>query len=232
MPDKEHDWEFGIREEGHVGDSTEGSVVLGENGFNYELSGENWGELPEGWVYKEATAVDVDSKDRVYVFNRGTCPVIVFDTDGKIIDTWGEGVFKNPHGITVGPDDELFCVDNGDSTVRKFSSEGKLLMTIGEPGAGSPKMSGIPFAKPTHVAVNKSNGEFYVADGYSNASVHKYSPDGKLLLTWGESGTGPGQFNIVHNVVVDSDGWVYIADRENHRIQAVSYTHLTLPTKA
>ena len=219
MPDKEHDWEFGIREEGHVGDSTEGSVVLGENGFNYELSGENWGELPEGWVYKEATAVDVDSKDRVYVFNRGTCPVIVFDTDGKIIDTWGEGVFKNPHGITVGPDDELFCVDNGDSTVRKFSSEGKLLMTIGEPGAGSPKMSGIPFAKPTHVAVNKSNGEFYVADGYSNASVHKYSPDGKLLLTWGESGTGPGQFNIVHNVVVDSDGWVYIADRENHRIQ-------------
>ena len=132
MPDKEHDWEFGIREEGHVGDSTEGSVVLGENGFNYELSGDNWGELPEGWVYKEATAVDVDSKDRVYVFNRGTCPVIVFDTDGKIIDTWGEGIFKNPHGITVGPDDELFCVDNGDSTVRKFSSEGKLLMTIGE----------------------------------------------------------------------------------------------------
>ena len=219
MPDKEHDWEFGIREEGHVGDSTEGSVVLGENGFNYELSGENWGELPEGWVYKEATAVDVDSKDRVCVFNRGTCPVIVFDTDGKIIDTWGEGVFKNPHGITVGPDDELFCVDNGDSTVRKFSSEGKLLMTIGEPGAGAPKMSGIPFAKPTHVAVNKSNGEFYVADGYSNASVHKYSPDGKLLLTWGESGTGPGQFNIVHNIVIGSNGYLYVADRENHRIQ-------------
>ena len=221
MPDKEDNWEFGSQEEGHtVGKDDEiGEVILGENGFTYKLSGKDWGNIPDGWTYKEATAVDVDSKDRVYVFNRGTVPMIIFDSQGNILDTWGEGVFANPHGVTIGPDDEVFCVDNGDSTVRKFTSDGKLLMTLGTPGAGAPPMSGKPFAKPTHVAVEPSTGNFYVADGYSNAVVHKYSPDGNLLFSWGESGTGEGQFNIVHGVVVDSDGWVYIADRENHRIQ-------------
>jgi streptogramin lyase len=221
MPeDKNHDWEFGIKEEGHTDNSSNtDSVILGEGDFKYKLTGNNWGNLPEGWTYKEATAVDVDSKDRVYVFNRGTTPVIVFDSKGDVVDTWGNGIFKNPHGITVGPDDQIFCVDNGDNTVRKFTSDGKLLMTIGTSGKEAPKMSGKPFAKPTRVGVDKRNGEFYVADGYSNAVVHKYSPDGKLLLTWGESGTNPNQFNIVHDVVVDDNGWVYIADRENHRIQ-------------
>ena len=145
--------------------------------------------------------------------------MIVFNSDGDIVDTWGEGVFSNPHGITVGPDDEIFCVDNGDSTVRKFTSDGKLLFTLGTPGEHAPKMSGLPFNRPTRVGIDKRTGEFYVADGYSNAVVHKYSPDGNLLFTWGESGTNPNQFNIVHDVVVDDNGWVYIADRENHRIQ-------------
>ena len=83
-------------------------------------------------------------------------------------------------------------------------------------------MSGVPFSVPTHVAVDKSTGEFYVADGYSNARVHKYTPEGDFLFSWGESGTGEGQFNIVHNVETDRNGWVYIADRENHRIQVFS----------
>lgn len=75
-----------------------------------------------------------------------------------------------------------------------------------------------PVLPPVHVAFDARNGDFYVADGYSNACVHKYSPDAKLLFSWGESGTGLGQFNIVHNVVVDKSGWVYVADRGNHRI--------------
>ncbi len=221
MADKEENWEFGIRQEGHIGDGQESDedVLLGENGFTYRLSGSNWGNLPEGWVYKEATAVDVDSKDRVYVFNRGTTPMIIFNSEGDIVDTWGDGVFANPHGVTIGPDDEVYCVDNGDHTVRKFTSDGKLLMTLGNAGKRADPMSGKPFAAPTHVAVDPSTGNFYVADGYANASVHKYTPDGDLIMSWGESGNDPGQFNIVHNVQVDSEGWVYIADRENHRIQ-------------
>ena len=220
MADKEQDWEFGIRTEGHgLGGQGSGPVTLGEKGFKYQVSGNNWGNLPDGWVYKEGTSVDIDSEDQVYVFNRGTSPMIVFDTEGNVLRTWGEGVFKNPHAVTVAPDGTIFCVDNGDSTIRKFTPTGELLMTLGTPNKPSPKMSGEPFSVPAHVAFDKRTGEFYVADGYSNARVHKFSPDGKLLFSWGESGTGDGQFNIVHNVVVDSNGWVYVADRENHRVQ-------------
>jgi DNA-binding beta-propeller fold protein YncE len=80
-------------------------------------------------------------------------------------------------------------------------------------------MSGDPFSSPTHVAVDQRNGDLYVSDGYQNARVHKYSPDGRYLLSWGESGTDEGQFSVPHNITTDGDGWVYVADRENQRIQ-------------
>ena len=79
-------------------------------------------------------------------------------------------------------------------------------------------MSGEPFNRCTHTALSPK-GEIYVSDGYGNACVHKYTPDGKLMKSWGEPGTDPGQFNIVHNIAADADGWVYVADRENHRVQ-------------
>lgn len=194
-------------------------VTLGNENYSYETSGEDWGNLPEDWTYKEATAVAVDEKDNVYVFNRGTHPMVVLGADGNVLRTWGDGIFGNPHGVTIGPDGMIYCVDNGDHTVRKFTPEGKLLLTLGEANKPSPAMSGIPFNLPTHSAVDPRDGGLYVTDGYANARVHKFSPDGKHLFSWGESGTGPGQFNIVHNIIVDKDGWVYIADRENHRIQ-------------
>ena len=79
-------------------------------------------------------------------------------------------------------------------------------------------MSGDPFCRPAHLALD-NHGNMLVADGYSNARVHKYDPDGGLIMSWGESGTGPGQFNIVHNLIVDKAGLVYVADRENQRVQ-------------
>jgi DNA-binding beta-propeller fold protein YncE len=85
-------------------------------------------------------------------------------------------------------------------------------------------MSGDPFNRCTHVAIDPRNGDFYVSDGYGNARVHKYTPNGKLLFSWGESGTDPGEFNIVHNIATDKDGWVYVADRENHRVQVFDPT--------
>jgi DNA-binding beta-propeller fold protein YncE len=86
------------------------------------------------------------------------------------------------------------------------------------PGKPAPFMSGEPFHRCTHTALSPQ-GEIYVSDGYGNSRVHKYTPDGKLLLSWGEPGTGEGEFNIVHNICCDADGWVYVADRENHRVQ-------------
>jgi hypothetical protein len=193
-------------------------VELGTAEYTYEIA-EGWGKLPDGWSFKEAAAVGVDSKDNVYVFNRGEHPVIIFDREGNFLSSWGEGVFPRAHGVTMGPDDTIFLTDDGDHTMRHCTLDGKVLMTLGISGKPAPFMSGDPFNRCTHLAIDPSNGDFFISDGYGNARVHKYSPDGKLLLSWGESGTGPGQFNIAHNIATDKDGWVYVADRENQRIQ-------------
>jgi DNA-binding beta-propeller fold protein YncE len=145
--------------------------------------------------------------------------MMVFDRHGNFLRAWGEGLFPRAHGITASPDGTLFCTDDGDHTVRKCTLDGKVLFTLGMSGKPAPFMSGEPFNRCTHVAIDPRNGDFYVSDVYCNARVHKYSPDGKLLLSWGESGTDPGEFNIVHNIATDAAGWVYVADRENHRIQ-------------
>jgi len=179
----------------------------------------DWAVLPQGWTFHEVADVAVGAGDRVYVFNRGEHPLIVFDRDGQVIDHWGEGLFSRAHGITAGPDGHLYCVDDGDHTIRKCTPEGKVVWTLGTPGKPAPYQSGRPFNRPTKVAIAPKTGELYIADGYGNARVHKYSPEGDLILSWGEYGTDPGQFNLVHSVCVDHEGYVYVADRENHRIQ-------------
>ncbi|MEZ5817300.1 MAG: peptidyl-alpha-hydroxyglycine alpha-amidating lyase family protein [Hyphomicrobiaceae bacterium] len=193
------------------------SVILGTGEHRYRVV-ENWAKLPDGWEFMDCAAVGVDSKDRVYVFNRGEHPMIVFDREGNFLRSWGEGVFKRPHGLHIDEDDILYCTDDGDHSVRKCTTEGKVLLTMGVPGRPAPFMSNEPFHRCTHTALSPK-GEIYVSDGYGNSCVHKFSPDGKLIKTWGQTGTGPGEFNLVHNIVTDKDGWVYVADRENHRVQ-------------
>ena len=192
-------------------------VIVGSGEFRYEVI-EGWGKLPDGWTFKEVAAVAVDKKDQVYCFTRGAHPIIVFDRDGNFVRSWGEGVFKRAHGATIGPDETIFLSDDGDHTVRKCTLDGKVIFTLGVPGQPAPYQSGEPFNRCTHVAF-APKGDFYVSDGYGNSRVHKYSPDGKLLFSWGEPGCDPGQFNIVHNICTDKEGWVYVADRENHRVQ-------------
>jgi DNA-binding beta-propeller fold protein YncE len=191
-------------------------VVLGSGSHRYEVV-EGWAKLPEGWEFKDVGAVAVDSKDNVYVFNRGEHPMMVFDRDGKFLRSWGEGGFPRAHGIHI-DNDILYLTDDGGHFVRKCTLEGKVLLELGVPGKPADYMSGKPFHRCTHTALSPK-GEIYVSDGYGNAKIHKYSPDGKLLLSWGEPGTDPGQFNIPHNIVTDAEGWVYVADRENHRVQ-------------
>jgi DNA-binding beta-propeller fold protein YncE len=191
--------------------------IVGSGEYRYECV-ENWGKLPEGWSFKEIGAVGTDRNDNVYVFNRGEHPMIVFDKDGNFLRSWGEGVFPRAHGIFMAPDDTIWLTDDGDHTVRQCTLDGKILLTLGTPGKSAPFMSGEPFHRCTHTAM-APNGDIFVSDGYGNASVHKYDPKGRHLKSWGTSGTGPGEFNLVHNIVCDDDGWVYVADRENHRIQ-------------
>src|SRR4051812_19539707 len=186
---------------------------------------DHWAKLPPGYAWPEVAGVATDSRDRVFVFNRGRNPVMIFDRDGTFLSTWGEGVFVRPHGICIGPDDSVYCTDDGDHTVRKFTPEGGLLFTLGTSGkpsdTGATSMdfrtiqrAGAPFHYPCNVALSPL-GELYVCDGYGNARIHKFTPDGRLLLSWGEPGSGPGQFRIPHGIAVDSDGIVFVADREN-----------------
>ncbi len=192
-------------------------MTLGSGEFTYEPV-PGWAELPPGWRFKEIGAVGTDRNDNVYVFNRGEHPMIVFDREGRFLRAWGEGVFPRAHGLHMAPDDTVWLTDDADHTVRQCTLEGRVLLTLGVPGQPAPYMAGEPFHRCTHTALSPQ-GDLYVSDGYGNARVHKFSPDGKHLMSWGEPGSDPGEFNVVHNVTCDGDGWVYVADRENHRIQ-------------
>ena len=195
------------------------AMILGTGHLRYEPV-IDWEKLPQGWSFIDVAGVAVDSHDNVYVLNRSDHPVIVFDRDGNFLRSWGEGVFSDrTHGIYVGPEDNVYCVDDGLHTVRKFTSEGKLLLTLGTESQPAPKWAGTPFNRPTHVAVSPITGNLYVSDGYGNSRVHIFSPDGRPVHSWGEPGIDPGQFIRPHNVAIDKEDQVYVADRENHRIQ-------------
>src|SRR5258707_5834244 len=104
--------------------------------FGYEVN-DHWAQLPPGGSWPEVAAVAVDSRDRVYVFNRGAHPVMVFDPNGVFLRSWGEAAFVRPHGIFIGPDDAVYCTDDSDHTVRKFTPDGKLVLTLGTSGKPS-----------------------------------------------------------------------------------------------
>ncbi len=191
-----------------------------------------WKEPPEAARFVDVAGVAVDSRDRVFVFNRGPQPVMIFDRDGRFQSSWGEGLFARPHGITIGPDDSVYITDDLDQTVKKFTPDGNLLLTIGKSGTPSDtgatsqdfrtiRRAGAPFHYPTNVAL-AADGSLYISDGYGNARVHKFSSDGRHLMSWGEAGAGPGQFHIPHGIAVGPDGTVVVADRENSRLQFFS----------
>ena len=193
----------------------------------------DWAKLPEDWDAPMA-AVAVDSRDRVYGFNRGERGVIVFDSDGNYMNHW-EGVdFVFPHAIYADPSDNIWIVDRDAGQILKYAPDGELLMSIGERGYRSDTGAdnsvfssngwsdvthgGEPFNLPAGVAVAE-DGSVFVADGYANCRVHKFTPDGEYVKSWGDPGSGPGQFNLPHGVWVDSAGQVLVADRENDRVQ-------------
>jgi peptidylamidoglycolate lyase len=121
-----------------------------------------------------------------------------------------------PHGLTVDHEDNVWLTDVGLHQVFKFSADGKLLMKLGEARVAGSDSS--HFNQPTDVAVME-DGSFFASDGYGNARVVKFSPDGTFLSAWGTPGAGPGQFNVPHGMAVVGTGRIFVADRENSRIQ-------------
>ncbi len=175
--------------------------------------------MPKGWYFGRVSAVATDSSGEVYVFQRGedADPIVVFDKDGKYLRSWGRDLdFGNEHGLRVDRDDNIWITDNGNHQVMKFTREGKLLLTLGVRGESGEDDK--HFFRPADITFGP-DGSLYVADGYGNARVVKFSPEGEYITAWGKHGTGESEFNIVHSAAVDSKGTVYVSDRENNRIQ-------------
>ncbi len=190
-------------------------MIFGQGTHQYTVE-ENWWTLPDGWEFGWIPAVAVDSQDRVYVYSRSEHPMVVFDRDGNFLTSWGDDILKDAHGIYIDADDNIYCVERETHVMHKFTTDGELLMTLGtmdKPGA-----EGDPFNLPTDFALGP-DGEMFISDGYGNARIHKYSPDGELIKSWGKPGTGPGEFDLPHCVRVDPRNRLMVADRENNRIQ-------------
>ena len=196
-------------------------LFVGIAGKRYRVE-RPWGAFPPGMKTGAFCDVACDSKSNVYVFQRfdplvddlsPPC-VLVFDTDGKYLNSWGGGgIIKDPHHLFIDAADRVFLVDRDAHQVRVFDTAGKLLFDIGERDR-----PGKPFNHPSSVAVAPS-GDIYVADGYGGTVVHRFAATGAHIRTWGGPGNGPGQFTTPHGIWVLPDGRVLVGDRENDRIQ-------------
>ena len=190
-------------------------MIVGTGDFTYEVA-EGWGSYPEGWKLGWVAAVAVDSKDRIYVYNRSDHPLILLNRDGAFVESWAEDVLVDAHGLFIDERDQVFCVEREAHCMRHFDADGELLNTLGTPGEQGEV--GEPFRLPTDIAFD-SRGDMYISDGYDNSRLHKYTPDGELIKSWGRPGTEPGEFDLPHCVRIDKDDRVLVCDRSNNRVQ-------------
>ncbi len=168
--------------------------------YRYQLE-QGWGKLPASWSWGVVSGVACDSQNRVYAFTRGEHPLMIFDPEGNFLSSWGEGIVQLAHGLYIDRADHVYCVDCNAHCIYQLDRHGTFVKTLGTPG--KPGDHGKPFNRPTDIAAAPS-GELFVSDGYVNRRVHKFSPDGKHLLSWGTQGDQPGQFALPHSVRVDS----------------------------
>ncbi len=213
--------------------SSEGNKESEKRFGKYELV-EDWPNLPTGYNLGQITGVDVDTGQNILLIHRAgrrwkilnevfpDTPIsanTILELDrksGKPLNSWGAGLFIMPHGLTVDKENNVWITDVGLQQILKFSHDGKLIMKLGE--SRIPGFDSLHFNYPTDVAVDP-DGSFYVSDGYGNSRVIKFSKEGKYLFEWGKKGNGEGEFDTPHAIDLDSHGNVYVADRENNRIQ-------------
>lgn len=170
-----------------------------------------------GWALGMVSWIAASKDGTIYLLHRGqdADPIVALDHDGRVLRSWGKGLFVMPHGIRVGPDGSIWTTDAATSQVRKFSPDGQLLLTIEVGGQPSPCPAN--FCSTTDIGFGPK-GRLFIADGYANGRVVEYTADGHKVKEWGSGGTGPGQMRIVHSIVVGPEGVIYVADRENGRI--------------
>jgi DNA-binding beta-propeller fold protein YncE len=179
--------------------------------------------LPEGLTLGAPSAVATSSARHVLVFNRGPHALLEFEKDGRFIRSFGEGLYSRAHGMRLDRDDNIWTTDVVAHTVTKMNPKGDVLLTLGvkgQAGTWDEAANTRLLDEPNDVAF-AANGAFFVVQGHGKGDprVLKFDKTGKFLRTWGGKGTGPGQFDIAHSVLVDGRGLVYVADRQNRRVQ-------------
>lgn len=198
--------------------------------FTYVLV-KDWPRLPDSLIVGNPTGLGLDSYGNIWVFHRANRIWNETDTLDKIQDNtilaldkntgqvlksfWGN-LFKMPHGLEIDGEDNIWVTDVALHQVFKFNKKGEILLVLGEANVSGNDYA--HFNLPTDVAVTQ-DGSFYVSDGYGNSRIIKFSKEGKYLFEWGKYGSGQGEFNIPHGVDLDKKGNVYVADRENNRVQ-------------
>lgn len=198
----------------------------------YELI-EDWARLPETVAWTDVCAVSIGPGDRVHVLCRGAAPLLIFEANGSLSSVPDPSPFIAPHGSHVGPDGTWLITDEGSHALIVVDRGGAETMRIRADGpsdtghvrsqdihasVASVRRAAGPFNRPTGVAVAPS-GDIYVADGYGNARVHRFNSAGDLIQSWGEPGTGPGQFRLPHGIHIDRRNRVCVADWGNDRLQ-------------
>ncbi len=193
----------------------------------------NWAKMPTGRLWGSTAGVAIDP-DGVSVWAVDRCganscigsntdPVVKFDKDGKLVKSFGGGLFAFPHGIWVDKDSNVWVTDGGGGggrghTVVKFDSNGKVLLTLGTQGVTGTDQT--HFYNPSAVLV-APNGDVFIGDGHggmSNNRIVKFDRTGKYLMEWGTKGTAPGEFDTPHALAMDSQGRLFIGNRNNNRI--------------
>jgi streptogramin lyase len=184
------------------------------------------------------SSVAADRNGVIYVLQRGDKaePVIAVDREGRVLRSWGKGMFTVPHSVRVDPEGNIWTVDAGSSVLLKFTPEGRKLQEIdvGEVAKGSD--CAFPTLCGTTDVTFGPEGRLFISDGYGNARILEYTADGKRVKTWGSKGTGPSQFQIPHGIAFDGKV-LYVADRTNARVQRFDlegkylgeWTHLGRP---
>jgi sugar lactone lactonase YvrE len=206
---------------------------IGSGSLQYELV-ENWEQLPQGYSHPDVAGVCTDTSGNVYLFCRGEHPVMIYDREGRFLDSWGEGQFSlRTHGMFMDKQDGLYLVDDARHMVGKYTLDGEELFQCGpaerpsDTGgydgrtAATVTQAGGPFNRPTNLSV-APGGDLFVSDGYGNTRVHRFDARGQLCGSFGEPGSGPGQFRVPHSLWVHTDGRIFVCDRENDRIQIFS----------
>jgi len=176
----------------------------------------SWPQRPAEMQWAEMSGIAVDRHNHVWLFTRATPPVQVYDTSGKLVRAWGTETIGRAHLLRFDRDGNVWVSDVAHHTVMQFTPEGKLLKTIGTPD--QPGCDQTHLNKPTDVAI-AANGDLFISDGYGNNRVVHLDRNGRFIKEWGKLGSGPGEFSLPHSIVMDSQGRLYVADRNNARIQ-------------